>query len=384
MGRGRRDLRPLRCTLVSPSLAKGGAETQLVQLARGLHGRGWAVQVVSMLSDDGLAGELRDTDVVHLGMRRGRASLSGIWRCVGAVRRHRPHVLISFTYPGNMLGRVVGRLTRVPVIVSSIRGERFGGRLRERLMRVTGWMDTVTSTNSRAVSKALIDRGIVAASKMKVIPNALIAPRSVPDGPETSRLRAELRLELGEFLWLAVGRIESPKDYPGLIRAFAQVEVAVPSRLLIAGDGPLRAEIQELIERLSLGDRVKLLGFRNDVAALLHAADGLVLSSAHEGLPNAVMEALGAGKPVVATDVGGVRELVEDGSSGIIVPPGDPAKLAEGLERLMSLTAEERSAMGRVGRRHIEEHFALEPVLDDWEALLFERLRPKRGSEMGS
>ena len=340
--------------------------------------------MVSMLTGDDFIGELGDVDVVHLGMRRGRAGLSGVWSCVGAVRRHRPHVLISFTYPGNMLGRVVGRLTSVPVVVSSIRGERFGGRSRERLMRVTGWMDTVTSTNSHAVSKSLVGRGIVAASKMKVIPNALIAPRSVPDGPESSRLREKLGLEPGEFFWLAVGRIESPKDYPGLIRAYARMKPFIPSRLLIAGDGPLRAEVQELIDHSKLGDRVTLLGFRTDVVALLHAADGVVLSSAHEGLPNAIMEALAAGTPVVATDVGGVRELVEDGASGFIVPPRQPERLAEGLERLMSLSAGERSAMGRVGRRHIEENFALDHVLDEWEALLFEQLHPKYGSEMGS
>lgn len=335
-----------------------------------------------MLSDDDLAGVLGDVQVVHLGMRRGRASLPDIWRCVAAVRRHRPHALISFTYPGNMLGRVVGRLASVPVVVSSIRGERFGGRSRERLMRVTGWMDTVTSTNSRAVSQSLVGRGIVAASKMKVISNALVPPRAVPDGSESSRLREELGVEPGEFLWLAVGRIESPKDYAGLIRAYAEMKAAVPSRLLIAGDGSLRAEIQDRIDRSKLGDRITLLGFRDDVAALLRAADGVVLSSAHEGLPNVIMEALAAGTPVVATDVGGVRELVEDGRSGVIVPPHDPARLAEGLERLMSLTAEERTAMGRAGRRHIEANFALEHVLDQWEALLFEQIGPRRGAGM--
>jgi glycosyltransferase involved in cell wall biosynthesis len=185
--------------------------------------------------------------------------------------------------------------------------------------------------------------------------------------------RAHFRSEMGareEFIWLAAGRIVPAKDYPNLLRAFAQVRAAIPAaRLWVAGEavGPEAAAVQALAAELGLGDSVRWLGLRRDMPALLDAADGFVLSSAWEGMPLAVGEAMAMGKPVVATDVGGVRELV--GEACVIVPAGTPEALAQAMLALMQATPETRRSLGRAARERIQSKFSLDAKTDEWEAL---------------
>ena len=137
-------------------------------------------------------------------------------------------------------------------------------------------------------------------------------------------MRAELAVADDEFLWLAVGRLVPQKDVPNLLDAFAKHHAAHPrSRLAIVGDGALRDEMVAHAASLGVGEAVAFLGIRRDVPQLMAAADVFVMSSAWEGLPNVVMEAMAAGLPVVSTNVGGVAELVEDPGTGALVPASD-------------------------------------------------------------
>jgi glycosyltransferase involved in cell wall biosynthesis len=186
------------------------------------------------------------------------------------------------------------------------------------------------------------------------------------------------------FAWLAVGRLDVQKDYPNLLRAFTQVaqerEEAV---LLIAGDGPLRPAMENLAHEMGLGERVRFLGIRRDVPALMNAADAFVLSSAWEGFGLVIAEALACKLPVVVTDSGGPREVVDNGRVGFLVPPRDPDALAQAMARLMNLPEAERRRMGELGREYVEANYSLDRVVDQWEALYTELLarngiRPRR------
>lgn len=145
----------------------------------------------------------------------------------------------------------------------------------------------------------------------------------------------------------------------------------------MAGQGPWLENLQRQSINLGISDRVVFLGLCRDIPSLLDAADGFVLSSAWEGLPNVVMEAMAAAKPVVATCVGGVPELVQEGVNGYIVPPGDSEVLAAAMVKMMALPEAERQAMGRAGRVHIEANYSLERVVDQWEELYRELLQRK-------
>jgi glycosyltransferase involved in cell wall biosynthesis len=211
---------------------------------------------------------------------------------------------------------------------------------------------------------------------VKVIPNGVDVHAFVSAPELRCRVRGDLKVGPSEFVWLAVGRLLPQKDYATLLGAFQPLANA-PARLLIAGRGPLLEPLQDQAHQLGVASQVMFLGVRDDLRDLLAAADGFVLSSAWEGMPNVVMEAQAAGKPVVATQVGGVAELVEDGASGFLVPPEDSSALSGAMRRLMMLTGEQREQMGSRGREHVIAHYSVDAMADQWMALYQELLMTK-------
>jgi glycosyltransferase involved in cell wall biosynthesis len=368
-----------RILLLSTSLGMGGADRQILYLARALLANGYEVRLVSMtpLVEMGRQAVQEGLPIASLDMQPGRPDWRGLRQLVALLRSWRPQLLTSFMYHANILGRVAGTWAGVPVIVSSIRSERNGSAARDWMMRLSNWMDDCCTANSQRVADSFSRRRILPRKKLRVIPNGVDIAALSASSEERARIRAGLRLATGEFLWLAIGRLLDQKDYPTLLQAFQPLAQA-PARLVIAGRGPLLGELQQRAQQLGIGSQVEFLGVRHDIAALLAAADGFVLSSAWEGMPNVVMEALAAATPVVATEVGGVAELVDAGQSGFLVPAGDSGALSSGMRLLMALPEDQRRRMGLRGRDRMIAHFSLEAMADRWLALYRELLAGKR------
>ena len=374
--------------LVTNGLVRAGTETQIVRLAAWLRARGDEVGILSILPTAAFSDDLAavGVPVAHVRLQprlRAVTALAGGWQ---VLRAWRPDVLISFGYQANVLGRVAGALAGVPVRISSLRNERFGGRARELVNRATSFLATTTTTNSAQVAEGFVARGVVPAGRLVVIPNALDLPAIEAGAGARGEVRRELDVGNDDFLWLAMGRLHPQKDYATLLAAFARlVDEHPPARLRIAGEGRLAGELTALVDELGLAGRARLVGLRDDVPRLLGAADALVLASAWEGLPNVVMEAMAAGLPCVATRVGGVPELVEDGRTGTLVPPGDPGALARAMAGIMALPPAEREAMGERGRATVADRFSPDRVGEQWLELLAtcsaaRRRRPGRRS----
>ena len=312
---------------VISGLERGGAEYQLVATAAGLSDRGWRVTVLSFLpfSTTSWSSELQGTGVrlLTLNASSGTLRYAGLLGAVRAVRRLKPDILVGFMFHGIMTARISGRLTGVPAIVSSVRNERYGP-LRECVMSATdGLTDAVTAQSQRLASELVRER-VAAGSHVHIIPNSVDLPRFAIS-LYGFRTREMLCVARDQFLWLAAGRLDKQKDYPNLLNAFSGLSKGHPNaRLMIAGDGPLKSELESLIQWLGIEGRVSLLGLRQDMPALYAASDALVLSSAWEGMPNVVLEAMASKKPVVATSVGAVPEVVTDGESGLTRPPQRP------------------------------------------------------------
>ncbi len=211
--------------LVTNGLGCGGAEAQLLRLARMLVARGDEVGILSILpvvecsEADGLDVPVATLDVGPFG--RGARAISSGGRILG---EWAPDTLISFVYQANVLGRISGRLAGVPTIVSSIRNEHFGGRTRDVVLRRTDTLATVTTTNSTRAAKSLIDRGVVPADRLVVVPNGLDTSLYRPDAAtRREAVRASLGLGDDEFLWLSVGRLHDQKDHASLLRALARL-----------------------------------------------------------------------------------------------------------------------------------------------------------------
>lgn len=157
-----------------------------------------------------------------------------------------------------------------------------------------------------------------------------------PDRDQAS-VRESLGLPVDASVIVSVANLKPQKDPATMIRAFAKLQRSHPSYLLYAGDGPLRGEIEQLIRRLGLRDRVRLLGWRDDVAELMCASDVVALSSLFEGLPRSAVQAVAAKRPFVGTRVNGTPEIIRDGLNGFLVPPRDPTALANALRHALTL-----------------------------------------------
>ena len=370
-------MRP-RVLLLSTSLGMGGADRQILYLARALLANQFEVRLVSMtpLQEMGRQALSEGLPVTSLEMQPGQADWASFQRFLTVLQDWRPHLLTSFMYHANLLGRLAGKRAGVPLIVTSIRSEQNGSAARDWLMRLTNWMDDCCTTNSEEVAEALRKRWLLPRNKARVIPNGVDTVALSSAASDRERIRRELDVSSGEFLWLAVGRLWAQKDYPTLLNAFRPL-AELQGRLAIAGRGPLLDELQQQSEQLGISSKVSFLGVRHDIPALLSAADGFVLSSAWEGMPNVVMEAMAAGVPVVATRVGGVPELVEPGKSGFLGPAGDAAALSEAMRRLMLLPREQQKLMGAHGREHIASRYGLSAMADRWIGLFEELLKEK-------
>lgn len=377
-------IRPPATTLLITGLGRGGAETQLVALSRHLESCGWPIEVVSLLpaarfAEGGFVAELerRGISVWSPGMTGHAPAVRGLWRLLQHLRARRAQLLCTFMFHANIVGAVLGRVAGVRVVVSSIRNERFGPRWREWIEAVTQRFCDITVVNSDRVAASLLARGIVSSDRCRVIPNAVDLARFAPHASGTRELtRERLGVPPDSFLWLAVGSLDPQKDHESLLRAAARLRPRRPGlRIAIAGDGRLWDSLRRLSHDMALEHTVSWLGLRHDVPDLLAASDAYVLSSRWEGSPNALLEALASALPVAATDVGGVRELVQDGRSGFLVPPGEVDALATAMERVMDLPRDERRRMGRRGRQSVQRRHDPGAVLEQWRHLLSEAWR---------
>jgi glycosyltransferase involved in cell wall biosynthesis len=361
----------MRIVYVLNTLAVGGTERQVLAIAGRMAARGHAVALM-VLRPREADGCVTALDAVYLDIQKNPANaIAGVRRAAAFVRSFRPDVIHGHNFHGNMLARLLRLICRGPKVISTIHNVYEGGRSRMLAYWLTDRLARVTTAVSGAVAERYVRLGAVSKSKMRVLTNGIDAVDFAPD----ARRRLALRREMGvadEFVWLSVGRNTTAKDLPNLLQAFGHVwETSPKTRLWIAGGAPPAATGKAITAGLTMPhgaiDCVRRMGLRDDVPALLDAADGFVLSSAWEGMPLALGEAMAMEKPIVATDVGGVRELV--GEAGAIVPAKDSNALAAAMLGIMSRPEEERAAMGRAAHERICAMFNIDAKADEWEAL---------------
>ena len=285
------------------------------------------------------------------------------------LRRWRPDVVHAHMVHANLLARLCRPLAPVPRLISTMHSDDEGPQWRYYAYRLTDRLSDVTTAVSQSALEEAVRRHAVTVNRIRVVPNGIVSRRFARDRLIRGGTRSSL--ELGEgFVWLSVGRLADVKRHTDLLAALRIVQERTPNvRLLIAGDGPLRAALEHEIQHTGIDSNVSILGERDDVPALMQAADGFVMSSAWEGLPMVLLEASASSLPIVATDVGGSRDVVADAETGFLTPALQPEPLAEAMLRVMDLAQIERHAMGDRARQRVVERFDMEHVANDWEAL---------------
>jgi glycosyltransferase involved in cell wall biosynthesis len=357
---------PLTLAHVTGESGFSGGEVQLFLLMEGLRRLGHRNVLIGPAAGHPAAeARARGFEVVGVTMRN-TASLVAIGRIAAALRQLRADVAHLHTGRANRLGAIAGAWTGVPCISTRRMDRVVKTGPRTRWLYRRGLFRAVAISN--AVERRLLDAG-VAPERTRVIWSAVD-----PETLEPTRSREAVRedLEAGDAACiLTLAALVERKGIDVLLDAFAQQKQH--ALLWIAGDGQERDALESRAQALGLDTRVRFLGHRDDKADLLNACDVFVLASRLEGLGVAALEAMAARRPVVASRVGGLAEVVADDETGILVPPNDPAALAQALDRLI-VDPGLRARLGAAGPKRVSQRHLPEQMTDDYVALYREVL----------
>lgn len=293
------------------------------------------------------------------------------------LRRESIGVLHSHMPRASVPGTIVARMARTPVVVSHEHTWSFKGRPVRRFLDrnvVARGSDVVLAVSERD-RQQMIEVERMRADRIRVLPNGIPTPT-----PSGARVRASLGVPDDVGLIGAVGRLYAQKGYDDLISAIGVLKRRYPGpfRCLVFGHGPEQEKLQRLIDEQDLGQEIQLAGRREDIADLIPALDIAVLPSKYEGSPLAILEYMAGGAPIVATAVGGVPELIEDGVHGLLVRPEDPSDLAAAMQRLLE-DRELAARLGAAAKERQRANFDLDVVVRRLENLYLELYGASRG-----
>ncbi len=359
---------PVRVTLAITDLDVGGAERALVALALGLDRRRWRPSVVSLSGEGALAGPLRadGIEVICLGVDPKRPT-QAVGKLIGTLRTLKPKLIQSFLFHANVTVKLAAPMAGRPWVVGGLRVAERQRTWHLTLDRLTSRLSVGSVCVSEGVRRFSVREGRLDPARLVVIPNGVDLDRFDVAVPVD---RASIGVPPGSVLALYVGRFDPQKGLDVLLDAASVVARSRPDwHLAMVGDGPLRSPLLDQAARLpDLDGRVHWLGRRDDVPGLLKAADLLILPSLWEGMPNVVLEAMAAGRAVVATEVEGTEDLVVPDRTGWLVPPGQAFPLAEALIQAAT-DPTRRHQFGQNGRGRVEAEFTPGQVVAAYERL---------------
>ncbi|MFW5967072.1 MAG: glycosyltransferase [Persicimonas sp.] len=359
-----------RIVRLMPVLDFGGAESRIKTIAEWLDRERYELRVCTFWKAGHTAEHVEEMGVpvdvleVDPAVKNARATFR-LWQYLRDVE---PDILHSSIAEANFHGALAGAAAGVPVrIVEEVGIPDRSTPGRAVFAGIYRLVDAIVGV-SEATCDYLRDREWAPADRVRLIHNC-VRPQFLEPAPgEPIEVDASFRV-------VTVGRLAPVKNHKGLIRAFAGVVERVDdAELLIAGEGPMRPDLEALIDELELEEHVELLGFRDDVPRLLESADAFVLPSFSEGLSNALLEAMARGLPVVASDVGGNPEVVEHLGRRWLLAPRDLDAWTARLIQLAEMPGGERDELGERARGVIEEHFSPEVYTEHLEAMYDELL----------
>ncbi|WP_316753560.1 glycosyltransferase [Pedobacter gandavensis] len=346
-----------RIILLSPSLSKGGAETQLIKIASELQSRGFELLIISLkpINEFDISFRQMGLKVVTLNNWMNQPYLN--WKKLKRTfSYYKPDLVIAFMFAAILFARMLKREGGFKLI-SSIRISVIPAKW-HLLMKLSKGMDDEVVFNSDA-AKANFERLNLVKKESKVIHNLVAIPR-------ISIITAQKH---AVFTWVCVAHFRWNKDYVTLFEAIARHKPA-SFRVDIIGALNEATWPYQMILDLGIKKHVRLLDFQQDPSLYVRAADAFVLSSHSEGMPNALMEAMSHGKPVVATAIDGITELVAEAKCGLLTRKKNAKDLAEKMKEMMAFSPAERQVLGNKGKLYIEQNFNKEKVISEWVQLI--------------
>ena len=370
--------RPLRVMFVQTNMLVGGAEMLTVNLIRRLDRERFAPELICLKEPGPLGEALAEEVPVHHSLLRNKYDVS-IWpRLTRLLRERQVDAVITVGAGDKMFwGRLAARRADVPVILSALHSTGWPdgiGRLNRLLTPITDRFIAVAPSHGRF----LIDKEKLPAEKVAVIPNGVDTERFAPL-PDVLAVRHELGISRTAPVVAIVAALRPEKNHELFLNMARRVTRRLPeAQFLIIGDGPCRNALDERAWELGVAKHVLFLGSRDDVPRLLSASDVFTLTSHNEANPVSILEAMSAGRPVVATNVGSIHEAVEEGKTGYLVAPGDAKRLARRVIELLEDPVRAQ-AMGIAARRRVVSHWSLDVMVHGYERLIESVYEEKTG-----
>jgi len=359
----------MKIVLVITGLGTGGAERLLTNLADCYVALGHEVFLVRCHGVAELCPQDARVTMISLEMRRNLLGvITALYQFRKLLLELRPDVVNSHLVHANIFCRVLRLFVPISILITSAHNTNEESQLRMLGYRLTDRLADISTNVSEEAVNAFEKKRALRPGRMLSILNGIDAQVFYHSFIDRLKLRNVMAVNNETTVFLAVGRLWEQKDYPNMLRSLLQLRtLGFAPELWIVGEGPQRNELETLAAALGLQNQVKFLGLRNDIIALMSACDVYLMSSAWEGLPMVILEAMACECPVVATDCGGVLEAL--GSTKFLAPPGDPAALAQILATVLALAPAELKQLGQDNRQRVIEHFSLDSTAKNYLSL---------------
>lgn len=347
-----------RVLLVSDEMEIGGSQRQIAHLLAGLDRSRWEPELLFFRTPSFLIREIERLSVrVHHIPKHGKVDPGFVLRYASLLRHGHYDLVHAFSLTAELWSLVARSLPgQMPPQIASVRGLYLSEPARFwQLKRLVIRHSAAVIANAKACAEATATRTRIPLERFAVIPNGVASPALLCE-PERRSLRARIGIPPQRSFGLFVGRLVKEKNLHCLLRAMAGLPAGFRPFVALAGDGPLHGELQAMAEALGLGADLRFLGERQDACQLMQAADFLVLPSRQEGMSNAILEAMAAGCPVVASRVGGNRELVVSGQTGLLFPNDDDRALGSCLRGISQDAGLRRRLSARARHQALERH----------------------------
>lgn len=355
---------------ITTGLGMGGAERQICDLSDELCILNNEVMIISLTGKTIVKPNHSNIKIIEINMQKTPIGLiKALGKCRKILNDFNPDVVHSHMIHANIFARILRFFTKMPMLVCTAHSTNEGGKGRMLAYRYTNFLADINTNVSNEAVEAFVDEGAMKTGQMIAVSNGLDDKRFIFSAQARAEKRQLLNISDDTFLYLAIGRLDEPKDYPNMLSAMKIVlKEAINSgkkiKLAIIGQGYLELNLKQLTKDLGLNDHVTFLGMQRDVECWLSAADCFVLSSEYEGFGLVVGEALLTERPVVATDCGGVKEVL--GEYGYLVPLKDVEGLALGMINIANLSDDDLITMTKNGRKWIIDNYSLGNVANQW------------------
>ncbi|WP_210449782.1 glycosyltransferase [Vibrio crassostreae] len=349
----------MKIILFITGLGMGGAENLVINLADSYFEAGHEVKIIYAFKNQVVFTRNTGIEVISLNVNHYWDFLGACYRFQKIIRKFKPDVIHSHMYHANILARLSRPFYKVNRLISTAHSINEGGKLRMLFYRATDLFADVTTNVSQEAVDSFIMKGAVKRNKIKVVENGIDTNKFVFSSDARLNYRRNLQVNSHHKVILAIGSLREAKDYPNLLHAIKSIHVKRDDiQLKIIGHGPLLSELKQLVSELQLDEVVEFLGVSFNIPEYLSSCDCFVLSSCYEGFGLVVAEAMSCERPVVATDCGGVREVI--GESGFLVRKQDNAQLAKAIENVLNMSDIGLKEMTVNSRSRVIEKFSLD------------------------